>query len=209
VDRPSYAASYRATADAIYDAHQAEAAESAGWEPRDGDACSGDDVVDGRGRSSTESAERQAYQVHCRALIEAETKDAHWSRDSGQPTLRQPLACGRRMESAWSNGRPAYRCRHGHTSASAPSPERRKTAYVREDRIVPHLPALHLLLTAPSGEPRRRRRTRRGIDVRHQAAEEVIAYLREQQITLAYDPAQATLRADTGDAAQAITLKAS
>jgi site-specific DNA recombinase len=24
-------------------------------------------------------------------------------------------ACGRRMESAWSNGKPAYRCRHGHT----------------------------------------------------------------------------------------------
>ena len=22
--------------------------------------------------------------------------------------------CGRRMESAWSNGKPAYRCRHGH-----------------------------------------------------------------------------------------------
>jgi site-specific DNA recombinase len=33
------------------------------------------------------------------------------------------------MESAWSNGRPAYRGRHGHTSASAPDPERRKTAY--------------------------------------------------------------------------------
>jgi site-specific DNA recombinase len=25
--------------------------------------------------------------------------------------------CGRRTESAWSNGKPAYRCRHGHTSA--------------------------------------------------------------------------------------------
>ncbi len=24
--------------------------------------------------------------------------------------------CGRRMESAWSNGKPAYRCRHGHTT---------------------------------------------------------------------------------------------
>jgi hypothetical protein len=37
----------------------------------------------------------------------------------------------------------------------------------------------------------------------------VIAYLREQQITLAYDPAEATLCAGTGDAAQTITLKAS
>ena len=38
-------------------------------------------------------------------------------------------ACGRRMESAWSNGRAAYRCRHGYTTASAPSPERPRNAY--------------------------------------------------------------------------------
>ena len=88
------------------------------------------------------------------------------------------------MESAWSNGRPAYRCRHGHTTASAPSPERPRNAYVREDVIVAHLPALHLLLTGQAGEPRRRRRTRGGTDVRHQPAEHVIAYLRERQITL-------------------------
>ena len=37
----------------------------------------------------------------------------------------------------------------------------------------------------------------------------MIAYLRERQITLAYDPAEGTLRADTGDTAQTITLKAS
>jgi DNA invertase Pin-like site-specific DNA recombinase len=116
--------------------------------------------------------------------------------------------CGRRMESAWSNGRPAYRCRHGHTTASAPSVERPRNAYVREDRIMPHLPALHLLLTEPAGEPRRRR-TRRGTDVRHQAAEDVIGYLREQQITLTYDPAAGALRAGTGETAQTITLKAS
>jgi hypothetical protein len=29
--------------------------------------------------------------------------------------------CGRRMESAWSNGKAAYRCRHGHTSGRARS----------------------------------------------------------------------------------------
>ena len=73
--------------------------------------------------------------------------------------------CGRRMESAWSNGKPAYRCRHGHTTASAPSPQRPKNAYVREDLIVPYLPALHVLLAGPAGG-QRRRRTRRGIDVR-------------------------------------------
>ena len=111
------------------------------------------------------------------------------------------------MESAWSNGRPAYRCRHGHTSAAAPDPDRPKNAYVREDRILPHLPALHLLLTGPPGT--RRRRTRRGVESGTATAEDVIAYLRENEITLTYDPAAETLRAGTGDAAETITMKAS
>ncbi|HET9970888.1 MAG TPA: zinc ribbon domain-containing protein [Streptosporangiaceae bacterium] len=42
--------------------------------------------------------------------------------------------CGRRMESAWSNGKPAYRCRHGHTTASSRGPAQVKNAYIREDR---------------------------------------------------------------------------
>ena len=42
--------------------------------------------------------------------------------------------CGRRMESAWSNGKPAYRCRHGHTTASRRGQGRLKNAYIREDR---------------------------------------------------------------------------
>jgi site-specific DNA recombinase len=88
------------------------------------------------------------------------------------------------------------------------APERPRNAYVREDRIVPHLPALHLLLTEPAGGPRRRR-TRRGTDVRRQAAEDVIGYLREQQMTLTYDPATGALRAGTGETAQTVTLKAS
>jgi Recombinase zinc beta ribbon domain len=45
--------------------------------------------------------------------------------------------CGRRMESCWSNGKPAYRCRHGHTSASTPDPARPKNAHIREDQILP------------------------------------------------------------------------
>ena len=134
----------------------------------------------------------------------------------GEPQKRRYLlagllkcgVCGRRMESAWSNGKPAYRCRHGRTTASSPDPGWPKKAHVREDRILPHLPALHLLLAEPSGEPRRRR-TRRGTDVRRQSAEDAIGYLRDQQITLAYDPAERTLRAGTGEAAQTITMKAS
>jgi site-specific DNA recombinase len=117
--------------------------------------------------------------------------------------------CGRRMESAWANGKPAYRCRHGHTTASRRGPARLKNAYIREDRILPHLPALHLLITEPEGG-QRRRRTRSGVDVRSQASpEDVIGCLRERQITLTYDPASGALHAGAAEAAQTITLTAS
>jgi len=117
--------------------------------------------------------------------------------------------CGRRMESAWSNGKPAYRCRHGHTTAAGRSPDRLRNAYIREDRILPHLPALHLRLTEPAAL-QRRRRTRRGIDTRHHAdPEDVIRYLREHQVRLTYGPASGTLSAGTAEATQAITLTAS
>jgi site-specific DNA recombinase len=54
--------------------------------------------------------------------------------------------CGRRLESAWSNGKPAYRCRHGYTSANHPEPGRPKNTYVREEQILPHLAAVAILL---------------------------------------------------------------
>jgi site-specific DNA recombinase len=99
--------------------------------------------------------------------------------------------CGRRMESAWSNGKPAYRCRHGHTTGSPSDPGRAKNAYVREDRIVAHLPALRLLLAGVGGsEAQRRRCTRRGADARHHVSpEDVIAALRNNDVTLTFDPA--------------------
>jgi site-specific DNA recombinase len=111
------------------------------------------------------------------------------------------------MESAWSNGKAAYRCRHGHTSAVAPDPARPTNAYIREDRILAHLPALHLLLTGT--QPARRRRTRRGADTRPQAgAQDVIGYLRARGITLTYDPAAGTLQAGTCEAIKTIIRKA-
>jgi site-specific DNA recombinase len=98
------------------------------------------------------------------------------------------------MGSAWSNGRPAYRCRHGHTSASAPAPGRPRNAFIREDRVLPHLPALHLLLTgADGGEGQCRRRTRRGADARHCASpEDVIAGPHENNVTMTFDLAART-----------------
>jgi site-specific DNA recombinase len=83
-------------------------------------------------------------------------------------------ACGRRMESAWSNGKAAYRCRHGHTSAAPPDPGRPRNAYIREDRILPHLPALYLLMTGSKPADGRRRRTRRGADVRHPVSDQEV-----------------------------------
>jgi hypothetical protein len=95
--------------------------------------------------------------------------------------------CGRRMESCWTNNRAAYRCRHGNTSASAPDRTRRKNLYLREDRILLHLPALYILLTGtdpPSGSP-------------PPTATEAIDLLRAQEITLTYEPKTRTLRTNT------------
>jgi DNA invertase Pin-like site-specific DNA recombinase len=118
--------------------------------------------------------------------------------------------CGRRMESTWSNGKPAYRCRHGHTSALGPDPGRPRSAYVREDRVLPHLPALRLLLNGTEPPAARRRRTRRGAEVRPAASpEEAIGYLREREIVLTYDRAAGTVKAGTSGAAKTIIMKAS
>jgi site-specific DNA recombinase len=116
--------------------------------------------------------------------------------------------CGRRMESAWSNGKPAYRCRHGRTSAMALDPARPKNTYIREDKLLPHLPALHLILATPAG--RARRRTRAGADVTGGASPgEVIGYLREHEITLTWDPAAAALQARATQTAETVTVKTS
>ena len=113
--------------------------------------------------------------------------------------------CGRRMEAAWTSGRAAYRCRHGHTSAMAPDPSRPKNTYVREDKLLPHLPALHLQLA--SGVTRTRRRTRAGADLRSTASPgEVIAYLREHQIAITWNPAAGTLQARATQTAKTATV---
>jgi site-specific DNA recombinase len=110
------------------------------------------------------------------------------------------------MESAWSNGKPAYRCCHGHTSALRPDPARPKNAYVREELVLAQLPVLHSLLTRPQHRDagpaaRSRHRTRRGNDINALAnVADVIGYLREHRITLTWDQAAATLRAGTSQA---------
>src|SRR5262249_47280323 len=127
---------------------------------------------------------------------------------SGPAAVRDPR---RRLESCWANNRPAYRCRHGYTSAITPDPARPKNTYVRKDYILPRLPALHARLSAAiPPAARRRRRTRAGVEVaRPVSAQDMIDYLRAGEITLTYDPRAATLRADTPDAVTTVIGRAS
>ena len=75
-------------------------------------------------------------------------QDASAPRGPAGPAARRYLLagllacgrCGRRLESAWSNGKPAYRCRHGYTSATRPDPGRPKNLYVPRTRSCPAWP---------------------------------------------------------------------
>lgn len=55
--------------------------------------------------------------------------------------LVQCQLCGRRLDSHWVNGRPGYRCRHGHTSARSRPPGLARNVYVREDHLLEDLRA--------------------------------------------------------------------
>ncbi|WP_258053792.1 hypothetical protein [Streptomyces sp. Ru72] len=98
------------------------------------------------------------------------------------------------MESHWTHHRPGYRCRHGHTSATQPDPGRAPNAYLREDQVLPHLPALHLRLTSRLGRPGSASVSRYAV---HPTPTQAIAHLRSEEITLTYDPAARTLTANT------------
>ena len=105
--------------------------------------------------------------------------------------------CGRRLESSWSNGRPAYRCRHGYTSAIRPDPSRAKNAYIREDQVLPHLAALAILLDGQEhhgGDPGQASQV-----TGPARTAELIDHLRSSGQTLTYDPQRRILRTGTED----------
>ena len=106
--------------------------------------------------------------------------------------------CGRRLESAWSNGKPAYRCRHGHTSAASPDPARPKNTYVREDQILPHLAAIGILLAGRISELGCGDRGPGQVTGPADAAD-LIDRLRTNGIVLTYDPQDRTLHAGNDD----------
>jgi site-specific DNA recombinase len=150
-----------------------------------------------------------ARPAHPALVTEADfiaVQDLAARRGPGSPAGRRYLlagllrcgTCGRLLESCWSNGKPAYRCRHGHTTATRPDPARPPNAYIREDQILPRLLALGILLGAP-GPSRRKQGTARSRVPAGAAA--MISYLRARRITLTYDPDERTLRAGTHGAA--------
>jgi site-specific DNA recombinase len=106
------------------------------------------------------------HPAHTALVSEADfiaAQDVAVPRGSVGPAVRQYLLagllacgrCGRRLESAWSNGKPAYRCRHGHASARHPEPGRPPNTYVREDEVLPHLATIAILLAGPARKPAR------------------------------------------------------
>src|SRR5271165_3023876 len=97
------------------------------------------------------------HPAHAALVSEADfiaAQDTAAPRGPAGPAVRRYLLagmlacgrCGRTLESAWSNGKPAYRCRHGYTSATRPEHGRPKNIYIREDQILPHLAAMAILL---------------------------------------------------------------
>lgn len=120
--------------------------------------------------------------------------------------------CGRRMEATWSHGNPAYRCRHGHTSATPPDISAMCNAFIRERDILARLPLLHTLITANQPAPPRAGRVKttapdttpkpstNTATITPSTAmhpEEVIDYLRRHGLVLSYDPRTRTLEANS------------
>ena len=103
--------------------------------------------------SSKMDGDQRCCQLQRQSLPDLPAQDVSAPRGPAGPAARWYLLagllrcgiCGRRLESAWSNHGPAYRCRHGYTSGTRPDSARPKNTYVREDQILPHLAALAIL----------------------------------------------------------------
>jgi site-specific DNA recombinase len=150
------------------------------------------------------------HPAHTALVSEADfiaARDAAVPRGPAGPAARRYLLaglvacgrCGRRLESCWSNGKPAYRCRHGYASSASPDPDRPKNTYVREDQILPHLAAVAILLAGDAGKPGRTSGGPAPLTGPAGAAA-LIDQLRGDGTVLTYDPASRTLRAGGHDA---------
>jgi site-specific DNA recombinase len=106
--------------------------------------------------------------------------------------------CGRRLESAWSNGRPAYRCRHGYSSATRPARTGRRTYTSARTRSCPAWPPWPSC--TPQTAIRVAGRTGRAHITAPAQTADLIDRLRAAGVSLSYDPATKALRTETKDA---------
>jgi hypothetical protein len=150
------------------------------------------------------------HPAHAALVSEADfiaVQDTAVPRGPAGPAVRRYLLagllacgrCGRRLESAWSNGKPAYRCRHGHTSATRLDSGRPKNTYLREDQILPHLAAIAILLAGPAALPGHGNRGPAQLTGPDGTAA-LIGQLRTGGTVLTYDSDDRTLRACGHDA---------
>ena len=149
------------------------------------------------------------HPAHAALVSEADfiaAQDTAVPRGPAGPAVRRYLLagliacgrCGRRLESCWSYGRPAYRCRHGYSSATVPDSARPRNTYVREDQVLPHLAALAILLAGDAGKDAGNRALAQLAGPDCTAA--MIDRLRAGGTVLTYDPDEKTVRAGDHDA---------
>jgi hypothetical protein len=143
------------------------------------------------------------HPAHAALVSEADfiaAQDATASRGPAGSAARQYLLaglitcgrCGRRLESCWSNGKPAYRCRHGYSSATVPDPARPKNTYVQEDQILPHLAALAILLAGDDSAADRAYQVKA---IAPAETADLIGQLNATGVVLTYDPDNRAFRA--------------
>jgi DNA invertase Pin-like site-specific DNA recombinase len=123
--------------------------------------------------------------------------------------------CTRRMEGTWNNGGPAYRFRHGHSSANSPT-GRTPNAYIRESHLLARMPLLHARLTqgqvltnAPKRQattPPSPKRSSAFPLATNPSPEEVIAQLRRTAQSLTYHHPTKTLEVAGGNLPIRITV---
>lgn len=114
-------------------------------------------------------------QAHSTPTIRTPRSSAHLYRLSGRLICAH---CTHRMQGAWINDKAAYRCKH-NPDDEAFEPGAPRTVYVREESILPHLPALLIRLglqpdRAPAGR-------------RDPTIDEAVNKLHDSGIRLTYD----------------------
>jgi site-specific DNA recombinase len=107
--------------------------------------------------------------------------------------------CGRRMDGAWNNGRPNYRCRHPRLPGSG-DPKMPLSVSMREDKITPHLGAALICARSRSEDDLS------NLDVPRDHAAQV-AVIKRLGLLLTYDHAAKALRIPTGTGPVAISLR--